>query len=231
MDKQLIFLPCKYQYNNSLWYYHFITVIIFKNSSNNDFPCLESIFFTKFNPWGSDTKHVDCSDFALVLLQQCRLVSFVMLLIVGGHSAVSPGMQMTFNPHSVQIKEKSRALRQSARAEQQIWLGERTLASPTDINLSNNNARHSGSAINVKTLANVALCVVHGAAEAQTQEKVGGRRESIFHIFLPSLVGGVLIPGGKEWHINYLNAAITLHIAASNYIAALMLFSRRSPKK
>lgn len=68
-----------------------------------------------------------------------------------------------------------------------------------------------------------------GAAEAQTQEKVGGWRESIFHIFLSSLVG-VLIPGGKEWHINYLNAAITLHIAASNYIAALMLFSRRSPK-
>jgi hypothetical protein len=63
----------------------------------------------------------------LVLLQQCRLVAFVMLLIVGGHSAVSPGMQMTLSsppPPARASKNQS----QCAGAKQQIWLGEHFLS-------------------------------------------------------------------------------------------------------
>jgi hypothetical protein len=39
--------------------------------------------------WLAEWRQWPCG---LVLLQQCRLIAFVMLLIVGGHSAISPGM-------------------------------------------------------------------------------------------------------------------------------------------
>lgn len=69
------------------------------------------------------------TDLDFVLLQQCRLVAFVMLLIVGGHSAVSPGMQMTFQPpQSVQIKEKWCAV--PIRSGETTDLAQRALSPP-----------------------------------------------------------------------------------------------------
>jgi hypothetical protein len=59
-----------------------------------------------------------------------------MLLIVGGHSAVSPGMQMTFAAPAARKSKRNRA---NARSGETTDLARRAL-SPAQINLSNNNA-------------------------------------------------------------------------------------------